>query len=335
MRGDKMTKEVYENIYMTVFPLTGNPLREINIFVIKSKGENLIIDTGFNNIENRANMDQMITDLDLSKSKLFLTHLHSDHIGLAGYLEKKGINEIFISKVDGDIVNKSMDLSGEKWQQILKNAKMQGLIGQVQSAEDLSIKDHPGYKNMADEFSYSTVMPGDKLTIGDFNLEVIDESGHTPGMVGLYDKGKSILFCGDHILGKITPNITYWGEEYGDSLATYLKNIEKLKNQNIKNLFSSHRYLVENVNQRIDQLISHHKSRLDDTLSIIKRLERANTTEITREMQWDIRAKDWSDFPASQKWFAVGEASAHLIYLRNQGVIKEEMENGVAYYSIV
>lgn len=331
-----MTKEIYKNVYMTVFPLTGNPLREINIFVIKAEDENLIIDTGFNNEENKANMEQMIKDLDLdlSKTKLFLTHLHSDHIGLAGYLQKKGLREIYISEVDGDLVEKGMDLDGEKWQSILNNAKIQGLIGKAPSAENLSINDHPGYKNMPEKFDYTTVKPGDNLKIGDFNFTIINEAGHTPGMVGLYDKKKSVLFCGDHILGKITPNITYWGEKYGDSLGTYMENIKNLKAENIQSLFSSHRHLVEDVNERIDQLLDHHAARLEDTLSIIEKLERANTTEITKQMNWDIKAKDWSDFPASQKWFAVGEASAHLIHLRDQGKVKEEIDNGVAYYSI-
>ena len=51
-------------------------------------------------------------------------------------------------------------------------------------------------------------------------------------------------------------------------------------------------------------------------------------------MQWDIKAKDWNDFPASQKWFAVGEAAAHLKHLVKLGKIKEEVIDGVGYYSI-
>ena len=322
---------------MTVFPLTGNPLREINIFVIKNNDEYLLIDTGFNNEENRKNMNDLIAELgiDLTKTKLFLTHLHSDHIGLAGYLQDKGLKEIYISEVDASIIEGSFSLEGAKWQEILKNARMQGLIGDSPSAEDLSIEDHPGYKNMPDRFSYTTVKPGEKFQFGDFIFEIIDEAGHTPGMVGLLDREKSVLFCGDHILGKITPNITYWGEKYGDSLGLYLKNIEKLKDENIKHLFSSHRYLVDDVNERIDELITHHENRLNDTLGIVEKLGKANTTEITKRMNWDIRAKDWTDFPASQKWFAVEEASAHLIHLRNEGKIIEEIKNGIAYYSLV
>ena len=330
-----MIKKVYDNVYMSIFPLTGNPLREINIFIIKDKDEAMIIDTGFNNEENRANMDQIIEELelDLGKTSLFLTHLHSDHVGLAKYLEDKGIKQIFMSETDGYLLDHGISIEDLQWQNVLANAKMQGLIGQAKSAENLDINDHPGYKNRPKEkFSKKTLKPGDRLDFGDFHFEILDETGHTPGMVGLYDKEKSLLFCGDHILGKITPNITYWGEEYGDCLGKYLTNIKNLKKENIKTLFSSHRHLVEDTNKRIDELISHHKKRLEETMDIIKEHGPINTTEISKNMHWDISAKRWSDFPSSQKWFAVGEASAHVIHLKSQGLIREEIIDGVAYY---
>ena len=64
--------EVKKNIYQAIFPLTGNPLKSINIFTIKDDESALIVDTGFNNPENKANMDAMIEalDLDLSKTSL-------------------------------------------------------------------------------------------------------------------------------------------------------------------------------------------------------------------------------------------------------------------------
>lgn len=328
-----MIKEVYKNIYQATFPLTGNPLKSINIFVIKTELGNMIIDTGFNNEENRKNMDDLIKelDLDLARTKLFLTHLHSDHVGLAKYLEDKGIAEIYLSKVDGEILESGISLSGIQWQNILKNANVQGLM-----KENLDINNHPGFKNRPkDTFTYTPLEPGQILRLGEFSFEILDEAGHTPGMVGLLEKDKKILFCGDHILGKITPNITYWGDEYGDSLGIYLENIKKVKDLDIDYLFSSHRFLVEDVNKRIDELISHHKERLKDTLRIIKKLGEADTREITSQMSWDIRAKGWEDFPESQKWFAVGEAAAHLKHLVKEGKIKERVgSDGVYYYSL-
>lgn len=325
-------KEVYKDIYQATFPLTGNPLKSINIFTIKSGDYALIIDTGFNNPENRANMEELFERLNLNplKTKLFLTHLHSDHVGLAKWLYDKGIGDIFISEKDGKMVENGIKKEDFQWQNIIKNALFQGL-----GPENLKIEDHPGYKNRPKEpFPHTKIKPGWEISIGDYNFVAIDEEGHTPGMLGLYEKEHKILFCGDHILGKITPNITYWGDEFGDSLGIYLKNLKKIKDLDIKHLYSSHRFLVEDVNARIDELLAHHDRRLKDVLDIINKLEKANTTEITQQMQWDIKAKDWSSFPASQKWFAVAEAAAHLKHLVIQGRIKEEIVDGVGYYSI-
>lgn len=333
MIGDKMQiKEVYKDIYQATFPLTGNPLKSINIFTIKSGDYALIIDTGFNNPENRANMEELFERLNLNplKTKLFLTHLHSDHVGLAKWLSDKGVGDIYISEKDGKMVENGINKEDFQWQNIIKNAHFQGL-----GPENLKIEDHPGYKNRPKEpFPHTKIKPGWEISIGDYNFVAIDEEGHTPGMLGLYEKEHKILFCGDHILGKITPNITYWGDEFGDSLGIYLKNLKKIKDLDIKHLYSSHRFLVEDVNARIDELLDHHDRRLKDVLDIINKLEKANTTEITQQMQWDIKAKDWSSFPASQKWFAVAEAAAHLKHLVIQGRIKEEIVDGVGYYSI-
>ena len=326
-------REVYKDIYQAIFPLTGNPLKSINIFVIKSDELAMIIDTGFNNPENRANMEELIKklNLDLCKTILFLTHLHSDHVGLAKWLADKGIKDIYISGKDGKMVENGISKEDFQWRNIIKNSHFQGL-----GPENLKIEDHPGYKNRPKEaFTHTKISPGWEIAIGDYKFTAIDEEGHTPGMLGLYEKDQKILFCGDHILGKITPNITYWGDEFGDSLGIYLKNIKKIKDLGVKHLYSSHRFLVEDTNTRIDELISHHDHRLKDVLDIIKNLEKANTTEITQEMQWDIRAKDWSNFPDSQKWFAVAEAAAHLKHLVELGKIKEEVIDGVGYYSLV
>lgn len=333
MIGDKMQiKEVYKDIYQAIFPLTGNPLKSINIFVIKSEDSSMIIDTGFNNPENRANMEELFERLNLNplKTKLFLTHLHSDHVGLAKWLSDKGVGDIYISEKDGKMVENGIKKEDFQWQNIIKNAHFQGL-----GPENLKIEDHPGYKNRPKEaFPNTKIKPGWKISIGDYNFVAIDEEGHTPGMLGLYEKEHKILFCGDHILGKITPNITYWGDEFGDSLGIYLNNLKKIKDLDIKHLYSSHRFLVEYVNTRIDELLDHHDRRLKDVLDIINKLEKANTTEITQQMQWDIKAKDWSSFPASQKWFAVAEAAAHLKHLVIQGRIKEEVIDGVGFYFI-
>ena len=152
-------------------------------------------------------------------------------------------------------------------------------------------------------------------------------------MVGLYEKDKKVLFCGDHLLKKITPNITFWNFLVGDSLGRYLKNIEKLRNLPIDHIYSSHRDLIEDVPKRIDELENHHKKRISEAFETLNRNKECTVRDIAMNMSWDMRAKDFSEFPNTQKFFAAGEAHAHLEYLRaigKAGVKKDE--NGVLKY---
>ena len=43
--------------------------------------------------------------------------------------------------------------------------------------------------------------------------------------------------------------------------------------------------------------------------------------EIAGRMAWSIRCRNWTEFPLTQKFFAVGEALAHLDYLEARGQI--------------
>lgn len=115
--------------------------------------------------------------------------------------------------------------------------------------------------------------------------------GHTPGHTCLYLKEKGILFAGDHILYDITPNIGVW-EGVEDSLGDYLDSLKKIDKLPFKTAYPAHR-------------------------------------EITSRMKWSIRCRAWSDFPKNQKWFAMGEALAHLDWLRKQNDVKHIFKDGI------
>ena len=83
-----MVIKVWDNpeIFSIQVDLPQNPLRNLNVYVIRTPDQNLLIDTGFNRYECCAALWAGIRELglDLNKTSVFLTHLHSDHIGLAG-----------------------------------------------------------------------------------------------------------------------------------------------------------------------------------------------------------------------------------------------------------
>lgn len=324
-------KEICKNIFLKELPLPNSPLKYLNFYIIKGKEKSMIIDTGFNREDTKEEIVKTFEELELKPEStiLFLTHLHSDHTGLASFLEEMGLT-IYISKLDGDLLNNSMEKSEQMWQNVIHNAILQGL-----EEEQLDIEEHPGYKfRPTARINYTPAIPGEYIQIGDYNFEIIDLKGHTPGLVGLYERRHQLLFCGDHILGKITPNITFWGFQYGDMLGTYLKSLNLVYNMDIKHLFSSHRFLVDDHRKRIKELYNHHAKRLDEVRQALNKSGKSTVRTVAKQLHWDIKSKNWDDFPKSQKWFAVGEAHAHLEHLRALGEVIVEEKNGVLYYSI-
>ena len=47
-----------------------------------------------------------------------------------------------------------------------------------------------------------------------------------------------------------------------------------------------------------------------------------NAYQVASQMSWDINYDSWDLFPVFQKWFATGEAIAHLKYLEERGLVQ-------------
>lgn len=69
----------------------------------------------------------------------------------------------------------------------------------------------------------------------------------------------------------------------------------------------------------MDQLTAHHARRVENAVETLRREPGLTAYEIAGHMAWSIRRRNWADFPLTQKFFAVGEAMAHLDYLTARG----------------
>ncbi|MGI6078176.1 MAG: MBL fold metallo-hydrolase [Fastidiosipilaceae bacterium] len=327
------TKEIYPGIFMAPINLPRNPLRSINNYIVKGQSRDLMVDTAFN---NQSCVKDINCHMDYCKTKatsldIFFTHLHSDHTGLANYFADRG-SDLYMGRYDANYVNNSLAADSPVWLSQLELALYQGL-----AADDLKLEEHPGFRYRPQKrMQVNYTAPGDVFKIGSYSFTVIDLPGHTPGLQALYEPEHQLLFCGDHILGDITPNITFWDFAVGDSLGTYFKSLELVETLPIRYLFSAHRSLVEDVSKRITELFVHHRKRLQEARDCLRRYGPSTVRRVTQNLHWDIRAKDWSDFPNSQKWFAAGEAMAHLEHLVALGdVVRHTADDGVYYYELI
>ena len=79
---------------------------------------------------------------------------------------------------------------------------------------------------------------------------------------------------------------------------------------------------------------AHHARRLEDTLRTVEKAPGLTAYQIAGRMRWSIRCRNWADFPLAQKFFAVGEALAHLDHLEAQGrVFRQEIHGKRVYFA--
>lgn len=322
--------KIYENpdVYIIKVPLPENPLRELNSYLILSEGEALLIDTGFKHPDSKAALMGALKELNVDRRhlKIFLTHLHTDHIGLADEVAGESA-EIYMSGEDYRRYRESLE--PEHWKEsdqlFLQEGFSKGGLKQI-------VTTNPARKYMPERvFEASCISDGEKLYVGNTELICVQTNGHTPGHFSLYLPEEEIMFLGDHILYDITPNITAWmGVE--DSLRDYLKNLDKIKEYPMQMALPGHRKVSKPVKERIEEIKRHHQIRLDGTIQIIKERPGSNADEIAALLKWSMRGKSWEEFPMEQKWFAVGEIIAHLDYLRHENVIAKELVDGIYRY---
>lgn len=323
-----MVTRIAANIYSFQVPLPGNPLKWLNVYVIKGgkHGRNLLIDTGFKRSECLEALLAGMRELEIKpeETDVFLTHLHSDHTGNAPELEKLG-SKLLMSRVDNEIMH------DDAWPERKKRALHEGMPADMM---EIVFDHNPATIYAPSPFYTERLNDGDVLSYGGCDLECILTPGHTPGHLCLYERESKTMFLGDHVLFDITPNIVNW-EKVEDSLGDYVSSLRKLMNYEVKIALPGHRTAGKlTMKERAVQIIEHHRHRLDETENLIYNTPNLNAYEITGMMKWRIRARNWDEFPPGQKWFAMGEAMAHLDYLLKTGrIVRSEGNDGIYRYS--
>ena len=330
VHGPDRVLELLPGLFRLPIPLPRNPLRELNAYLIRGRERSLLIDTGFREPACRQALQAGLRAAGAEHDPLDVlrTHIHTDHPGLASEVVRPG-GAIYIGRGDYPFTSRAWE--EEYWGRIDQRFLQEGF-----PPEELRITtgtnpartlgpdlDLPNYQPLED---------GDRLTVGEYTLEVIAAPGHTPGQICLWMADQQVLFTADHVLFDITPNITMW-PNLPNALGRYLESLTRIGTYPARLALPGHRHTAD-LAPRIQALLAHHRRRAAETLAIVRREGGLNAYQVASRMTWDIRADSWADFPLNQKWFATGEALAHLEYLAEEGAVVRALDQeGMARYT--
>lgn len=324
-----MFEEVLPGLYRIDVPLPGSPLKATNSYVVKGRERSLIIDTGWNREDCRAALVSGLDGchVDSRQADFFITHMHADHAGLVSALASQQA-KVYFGRADAEIM--SAAAPEQHWQRQIDFARSHGFPTEPL---ERALGSHPGRRYSPNtSLNLCVSKDGDRISIDDYRFECIETPGHTEGHICLYERHKRILVCGDLILVNITPNITLSSEQH-NPLKEYLMSLGKVYDLDVGLVLPGHRSIFSDHRRRVRELQEHHRIRLKEVLSILEK-GKQNAFQVASQMTWDIGYKSWDLFPPTQKWFAFGEALAHLRYLEEEGTVRWEMEKRGIVFSL-
>ena len=319
-----MCDEILPNLFRIKIPLPKSPLKYLNSYVIRHAEKNLIIDTGLNRKECLEAMQSGLQQLgvDLRQSDIFITHLHADHFGLVSKLASDS-STILFSRPEKELM--------ESWEGFDVMIVYAGKNGFPKNQLKAALSKHPGARYGADWIpELKTLEDGDAVSVGEYQFRCVETPGHTMGHICLYEPTQKLLVAGDHILIDITPNIQCWSDLH-NPLKYYLASLDKVFKFEIDLVLPGHRRLIDDHRARINELKAHHRNRLNEVLDILTAGSQ-HAFQIASQMTWDLATKSWDHFPVAQKWFATGEAIAHLRYLEEEGKVSRKVEDELTVF---
>jgi glyoxylase-like metal-dependent hydrolase (beta-lactamase superfamily II) len=145
----------------------------------------------------------------------------------------------------------------------------------------------------------------------DGELSVLHTPGHTPGHLCVVDRSRRLLFTGDHVLPRVTPNVSWRPDTDPDPLADYASSLERLRRYADHLVLPGHEWAFDRLDQRLDVLAKHHDERLAEVESVVRGGART-TWEVTCEVSW---RRPFATLEPRARRSALGETSAHLIRL--------------------
>ena len=309
--GEKI--EVAPGVFWLRMPLPFQ-LDHINLWLLRDGDGWTIVDTGFATDGVREAWLKVLAGLDTPVRRLIVTHFHPDHLGLASWLMNETGANLWMTT--GEFLTAHAvwnEFGGHGARFMVDQFRQHGLDGDRLARFE---RRGSGYRMAVPELPeyYHRLKAGDAVTVNGRKWSIFIGHGHSPEHMALYCAELDVLISGDMLLPKISTNISVLAATpEADSLGWFLESLGELAREipERTQVLPSHGLPFTGVRVRVQELRAHHEDRLRALEEACEDAPKSAAGLLETLFQ---RALD-----THQTMFGMGEAIAHLNYLRQAG----------------
>jgi glyoxylase-like metal-dependent hydrolase (beta-lactamase superfamily II) len=322
----------------TLHPLSGGvrwarvrlagSLGHVNCWVIDDGDGVAICDTGMNTSRCREDWDAIFAGplADTPVTRIVGTHLHPDHIGLAGWISERFDAPVWMTR--GEWLTAQFMQTDVRENVPAEVLAMRRAAGWDDAQLDEAAKSGWGRIQQyisALPLGYRRMHDGDVLEFGAETWRVVTGSGHSPEHACLVNERAGLMISGDQVLPRISSNVSLSAvEPDADPLGEWLASIDKLLNLPADLLvLPAHGEPFHGLHARLAALRDEHHERLDE-LAVFLETPRRAVDCFPRLFRREI--------DQSVLGLATGEALSHLRHLEVEGRSVREVRDGVWWF---
>lgn len=289
-------------------------LDHVNVWALEDGPGWTVIDTGLRTPASLTAWEAAICGPLAGRpvKRVICTHMHPDHIGLAGWLCARFDAPLLMSRLEyvtGRMLIADVGPAPDAGAEFYRRA------GWTDAQIDAWREGYGRFGSAVAPLppTYGRLAAGDVLRIGDDDWEVVIGDGHSPEHVCLWRRRDGVFLAGDQILPKISSNVSVWPTEPGaDPLGDWMASLDRLRAALPDDLLvlPSHGEPFRGVHSRLDALKRGHElslHRLERRLGEPARAVDVFSTLFGRPIGDGLLG------------MATGEALAHLNHLERRG----------------